>query len=222
MNRQSKIVASSRKERILSTYFIDKEKEVYKNESRAKRAQSVDNMKNKNKKNSVTLAPLSLKSSSQSEKFNSKPFSITKVDSQIIKSESNPAFSNGPKDDLKKRSALFFPKKEDEKDDDDEGDRSPNGDDLSCFTFDERSLNDDDESVTSSVDSESDLNTLTNIYDNGYRAECVAQPLTPRSYLRLSCFINALNYRVHYLCLRGWVYRFYIGYIDKIMKPFSI
>jgi hypothetical protein len=26
---------------------------------------------------------------------------------------------------------------------------------------------------------------------------------------------------VHYLCLRGWVYAFYIGYIDKIMKPFS-
>jgi hypothetical protein len=27
---------------------------------------------------------------------------------------------------------------------------------------------------------------------------------------------------VHYLCLRGLVYVFYLGHIDKIMKPFSM
>jgi hypothetical protein len=37
-----------------------------------------------------------------------------------------------------------------------------------------------------------------------------------------SCCINALNCCVHYLCLRGWVYVFYVGHIDKIMKPFSM
>jgi hypothetical protein len=26
---------------------------------------------------------------------------------------------------------------------------------------------------------------------------------------------------VHYLCLRGWIYVFYVGHIDKILKPFS-
>jgi hypothetical protein len=38
--------------------------------------------------------------------------------------------------------------------------------------------------------------------------------------LRLSCCINALNCCIHYLCLRGWVYVFYVGHIDKIMKSF--
>jgi hypothetical protein len=33
----------------------------------------------------------------------------------------------------------------------------------------------------------------------------------------ISCCINALNCCVYYLCLRGWVYVFYIGHIDKIM-----
>jgi hypothetical protein len=31
-----------------------------------------------------------------------------------------------------------------------------------------------------------------------------------------------LNCCVHYLCLTGWVYVFYVGHIDKIMKPFSM
>jgi hypothetical protein len=34
--------------------------------------------------------------------------------------------------------------------------------------------------------------------------------------------LNALNCCVHYLCLRGWVYLFYVRYIDKIMKSFSM
>jgi hypothetical protein len=34
--------------------------------------------------------------------------------------------------------------------------------------------------------------------------------------------MNALNCCVHYLCLRPWVYVFYVGHIDKIMKPFSM
>jgi hypothetical protein len=38
----------------------------------------------------------------------------------------------------------------------------------------------------------------------------------------VSCCINALIECVHYLCLRGWVYVFYVGHIDKIMKPFSM
>jgi hypothetical protein len=38
----------------------------------------------------------------------------------------------------------------------------------------------------------------------------------------LNVCINALNCCVHYLCLRGWVYVFYVGHIDKIMKPFSM
>jgi hypothetical protein len=44
------------------------------------------------------------------------------------------------------------------------------------------------------------------------------------SCLRLSCCINALNFCVHYLCLIGWVYMFYVGHVDRIdyMKPFSI
>jgi hypothetical protein len=41
------------------------------------------------------------------------------------------------------------------------------------------------------------------------------------SCLRLSCCINSLNCCVHYTCLRGWVSVFYVGHIDKIMKPFS-
>jgi hypothetical protein len=36
------------------------------------------------------------------------------------------------------------------------------------------------------------------------------------------CCMNALNCCVHYLCLTGWVYVFYAGHIDKIMKPFSM
>jgi MFS family permease len=39
---------------------------------------------------------------------------------------------------------------------------------------------------------------------------------------RLRCCINALNCCAHYLCLRGWVYVFYVGHMDKIMKPFSM
>jgi hypothetical protein len=38
----------------------------------------------------------------------------------------------------------------------------------------------------------------------------------------VSCCINTLIECVHYLCLRGWVYVFYVGHIDKIMKPFSM
>jgi hypothetical protein len=34
--------------------------------------------------------------------------------------------------------------------------------------------------------------------------------------------LYALNCCVHYLCLRGWVYVFYVGHIDKIVKPFSM
>jgi serine protease inhibitor ecotin len=40
--------------------------------------------------------------------------------------------------------------------------------------------------------------------------------------LRLSCCINAMNCCVNYLCLTGWIYVFYVGHIDKIMKPFSM
>jgi hypothetical protein len=42
------------------------------------------------------------------------------------------------------------------------------------------------------------------------------------SCLRLSCCMNALNCCVRYLCLTGWVYVFYVGYVDKIMKSFSM
>jgi hypothetical protein len=41
------------------------------------------------------------------------------------------------------------------------------------------------------------------------------------SAIWVSC-INTLNCCVYYLCLKGWVYVFYINHIDKIMKPFSI
>jgi hypothetical protein len=37
------------------------------------------------------------------------------------------------------------------------------------------------------------------------------------SRLRLSSCTNALNFCVHNLCLRGLVYVFYVGHIDKIM-----
>jgi hypothetical protein len=33
--------------------------------------------------------------------------------------------------------------------------------------------------------------------------------------LRLSCCINAFIFCVHYLCLVGWVYVFYVGHVDK-------
>jgi hypothetical protein len=39
------------------------------------------------------------------------------------------------------------------------------------------------------------------------------------SYIRC---INALNCWANYLCLRGWVYVFYVRNTDKIMKPFSM
>jgi hypothetical protein len=34
--------------------------------------------------------------------------------------------------------------------------------------------------------------------------------------------VIALNCCVHYLCFRSWVYVFYVGHIDEIMKPFSM
>jgi hypothetical protein len=33
--------------------------------------------------------------------------------------------------------------------------------------------------------------------------------------IRLSCSINAFNFCVHYLCLIGGVYVFYVGHVDK-------
>jgi hypothetical protein len=44
------------------------------------------------------------------------------------------------------------------------------------------------------------------------------------SCLRLSCSINNLNFCVHYLCLIGWVYVFYVGHIERTdyMESFSI
>jgi hypothetical protein len=39
---------------------------------------------------------------------------------------------------------------------------------------------------------------------------------------RLSCCINAFVFCVHNLCLIRRVYVFYVGHVDKIMKPFSI
>jgi hypothetical protein len=208
MNRQSKIVASSRKERIISTYFIDKEKEVHRNESRARRAQSLDTMKNKNKKTAVILAPLEPKKkfiSSQSEKM--KPFIIPKVSNQILKSESQPTISDVNLEDRKsrKRSALYVPRKNEDDSDDDDDDADDGGGDpirrgqsfdgLSCFTLEERSLNDDDDSVSSSVDSQDDLMTLSNIADNGYKHEIVAQPLTPRTRFISACIREGLNPR---------------------------
>jgi hypothetical protein len=41
------------------------------------------------------------------------------------------------------------------------------------------------------------------------------------SCLRLSSCIHALLCSL-LICLRGWVYAFYVGHIDKIMKPFSM
>jgi hypothetical protein len=40
---------------------------------------------------------------------------------------------------------------------------------------------------------------------------------------RLSCCINAFIFSVHYLCLIGWVYVFYVGHVDRVvyMKPIS-
>jgi hypothetical protein len=34
--------------------------------------------------------------------------------------------------------------------------------------------------------------------------------------------VFALNCCVHYLCLTGWGYLFYVGHTDKIMKPISM
>jgi hypothetical protein len=42
------------------------------------------------------------------------------------------------------------------------------------------------------------------------------------SYLRLSCCINAFVFYVHYLCLIGRICVFYVGHVDKIMKPLSM
>jgi hypothetical protein len=42
--------------------------------------------------------------------------------------------------------------------------------------------------------------------------------------LQLSCCINAFNFCVHYLCLIGWVYVFYVGHVERIdyIRPFFI
>jgi hypothetical protein len=53
--------------------------------------------------------------------------------------------------------------------------------------------------------------TKNNLDMNNFSATL---PKTPGKY--------ALNYYVYFLCLRGWVYVFDIGYIDKIMKSFSM
>jgi hypothetical protein len=66
---------------------------------------------------------------------------------------------------------------------------------------------------------------LTNLFygddDESWRRPESDPPLSGVSCLRLS-YINALNFCVHYLCLKGWVYLFYVGHIDKIVKPFSM
>jgi hypothetical protein len=63
-------------------------------------------------------------------------------------------------------------------------------------------------------------------FGSGARGYSVSQ-FTLRYYmsgmscLRLSCCIYALNCCVK-LCLTGWVYMYYVGHIDKIMKRFSM
>jgi hypothetical protein len=44
-------------------------------------------------------------------------------------------------------------------------------------------------------------------------SEIVSQLTNP--YVRLSCCINAFIFCVHYLCLIGRVYMFYVGHVDK-------
>jgi hypothetical protein len=57
---------------------------------------------------------------------------------------------------------------------------------------------------------------------------CLGSPITAIRYVlyvrRVLFTIKLLHkcFSVHYLCLRGWIYVFYVGHIDKIMKPFSM
>lgn len=215
MNRQSKIVASSRKERINSTYFIDKDKEVFQGNSKIKRNRSLDHPKKERKSNSITLPPLvPQKLMSQSEKkvppnpFHvSKPLKtsssddLDKLPESLYKSLSHPSLDEVPNDNnscnnnKNKRSTLFVTSSESESNlfsnehENEENIRRKFGgsfDELSIFTVDEN-LEDDLMSDNSSTDSQIDLETLSEIAANGYTAECVAQPLTPRTRFISAC-----------------------------------
>jgi hypothetical protein len=69
-----------------------------------------------------------------------------------------------------------------------------------------------------SIDNNDIMKEKDKIYEN-MKNENPSQPV---SLYKVSCCINALNCCVNYLCLRGWFYVFYVGHVDKIMKPFSM
>jgi hypothetical protein len=55
-----------------------------------------------------------------------------------------------------------------------------------------------------------------------YESSLINWLVKPKDSLLTRSKVNALNCCVHYLCLTGWAYVFYVGHIDKVMKLFSM